>query len=258
MMELIDTHAHLTFGELAGNIDEVIGRSIEAGVSRWITVGTDVDQNEKVFALLAKYDNLFAAVGFHPHCAKDISDDDLAALKDYARGDKVVAIGETGLDYHYNFSKQDAQKHIFRRQLRIAEELDLPVVIHCRNAFDDTLTILDEFSGRLKNVVFHCYGGTCEQTEMLLEKGYYLSFTGIVTFKKTDDVRAAAKLVPLDRMMIETDCPYISPEPVRNKRPCEPAMLIHTARKLAEIHNMPPEGFAVSVSGTSEEFFNLP
>ncbi len=257
-MELIDTHGHLIFGELAGNIDEVIGRSIEAGVSRWITVGTDPDQNEKVLALLGKYDNLFAAVGFHPHCAKDISDDDLAALREYAQEDKVVAIGETGLDYHYNFSKQDAQKHIFGAQLRIAEELGLPVVIHCRNAFDDTLAILNEFAGQLKNVVFHCYGGTREQTEMLLEKGYYLSFTGIVTFKKSDDVRAAAKLVPLNRMMIETDCPYISPEPVRNKRPCEPAMLIHTARKLAEIHDMPLEDFAAAVTRTSEEFFNLP
>ncbi len=256
-MELIDTHGHLTFGELAGDIDEVIGRSVEAGVSRWITVGTDVDENEKVLALPAKFDNLFAAVGFHPHCAKDISDGDLAALKEYAQEGKVVAIGETGLDYHYNFSKQDAQKHIFAAQLRIAEKLDLPVVIHCRNAFDETLAVLDKFSGRLKDVVFHCYGGTCEQTEMLLKKGYYLSFTGIVTFKKTDEVRAAAKLVPLDRMMIETDCPYISPEPVRNKRPCEPAMLIHTAKKLAEIHDMPLEDFARAIARTSERFFSL-
>jgi len=257
-MELIDTHAHLTFGELAGGIDEVIARSVEAGVSRWITVGTDVDENEKVLALSGNFDNLFAAVGFHPHCAKDISDGDLAALKEYAQADKVVAIGETGLDFHYNFSKQDDQKHIFAAQLRIAEELDLPVVVHCRNAFDDTLAILDEFSGRLKDVVFHCYGGTRQQTELLLKRGYYLSFTGIVTFKKTDEVRAAANLVPLDRMMIETDCPYMSPEPVRNKRPCEPAMLIHTARKLAEVHNMPLEDFAAAVTRTSETFFNLP
>jgi len=257
-MELIDTHTHLTFGELAGGIDDVIARSIRAGVNRWITVGTDIEQIEKALELANGHDNIFAAVGFHPHIAKDISDEDIGVLKEYARNRKVVAIGETGLDYHYNFSKQNAQKAVFRRQLRIAEELALPVVIHCRNAFDETLAILDEFAGRLKDVVFHCYGGTPRQTETLLERGFYLSFTGIVTFRKSDEARAAAAVVPLDRMMIETDCPYISPEPVRNRRPCEPAMLIHTARKLAEIHGMPVEDFAAAVTRTSNRFFNLP
>ncbi len=257
-MELIDTHAHLTFDELESNIDDVLHRSIEAGVTSWITVGTDVVNNAKALALSAAHENIFATLGFHPHYAKDISDDDLIALKELAQNDKVLAIGEAGLDYHYNFSKQDAQKHIFGRQLQIAHELDLPVVIHSRNAFDETVAILEEFAGKLSNVVFHCYGGTIDQTQMLLDKGYYLSFTGIVTFKNAEDVRASAKIVPLDRMMIETDCPYMSPTPVRNQRPCEPAMLVHTANLLADLHGITLEDFAAAVTATSKAFFNLP
>ena len=257
-MELIDTHAHLTFPELEADIDQILEKSRLAGVKRWITVATDVQQMQKVLNLTARHPNIFAALGFHPHYAKDITESDLAALAQHAQNPKVVAIGETGLDYHYNFSKHPAQQQIFISQLKIAINLDLPVVIHSRNAFDETLKILDKFTGKLNKVVFHCYGGTIEQTQILLEKGFFVSYTGIVTFKKTDDVRAAAKTVPLDRMMIETDCPYISPDPVRNQRPCEPAMLIHTARKLAEIHQITLENFAKAVTQTSEKFFNLP
>ena len=257
-MELIDTHAHLTFEELENNIEGVLRRSTEASVTRWITVGTDVENNAKVLELAEAQDNIFATLGFHPHYAKDVTDNDLAAMKAQAANPIVLAIGETGLDFHYNFSRQDAQKHIFGSQLRIAEELDLPVVIHSRNAFDETVTILDEFTGKLRKVVFHCYGGTIDQTRVLLEKGYYLSFTGIVTFKNAEEVRASAKIVPLDRMMIETDCPYMSPTPVRNKRPCEPAMLIHTAKLLAELHETSLEDFAAAVTATSKAFFNLP
>jgi len=258
-MELIDTHTHLTFPELEPDVEAVVARSRAAGVTGWITVGTEPEQIKKVLALVPGYDNMYAAVGIHPHYAKNASPEDISFLKAAAKGEKVVAIGETGLDYHYTCSEVESQKKIFRAQLEIAAELALPVVVHSRNAFGDTIQILDEFSGKLKNVVIHCYSGTAEQAEVTLEKGYYISFTGIVTFKrKVDKTVEAAKLVPLDRMMVETDCPYISPEPVRNQQPCEPAFMVYTARKLAQLKNMDFEDFAREVTATSKNFFNLP
>ncbi len=142
-------------------------------------------------------------------------------------------------------------------QLKIAAELNLPAIVHSREAFDDTVDILDRYGCDVKKIVFHCFSGSADQAKILLAKGFYLSFTGVVTFKNAHTVSQAAKIVPLDRLMIETDCPYISPVPVRNKRPCEPAMLIHTARKLAEIHDITLETFAKAVTQTSEKFFNL-
>ena len=257
-MELIDTHCHLTFAELAGDIEGVIARSKAAGVIGWITIGTDRAQIEKVTALVPQYENMYAAVGIHPHYAKNASPQGLAFLKTAAQGDKVVAIGETGLDYHYTHSEAQAQKELFRKQLQIAAELALPVIVHSRNAFDDTMKILDEFEGKLKNVVIHCYSGTAEQAKVILQKGFYISFTGIVTFKKkNEEAIEAAKLVPLDRMMVETDCPFISPEPVRNRRPCEPAFMVHIARKLAELKGMDFTDFAAEVTTTSKNFFGL-
>ena len=257
-LELIDTHCHLTFAELETHIEAVLDRSKEAGVTGWITVATDPPQIEKVIALLPKYDNMYAALGIHPHYAKDASAEDLSFLKKAAQADKVVAIGETGLDFHYTFSEAEIQKKVFKAQLQIAAELALPVVVHSRNAFDDTMQILDEFDGKLKNVVIHCYSGTAEQAKLILQRGFYISFTGIVTFtKKVNETIDAAKLVPLDKMMVETDCPYISPEPVRNKQPCEPAFMVHTAKKLAELKGMDLEDFACEVTATSRNFFNL-
>ena len=258
-MELIDTHAHLTFRELQRDLEGIIARSKDAGVTGWITVGTDREQIERVLALVPKYDNMYAAVGIHPHHAKDVSGRDLSFLKTAAQTDKVVAIGETGLDFHYTCSEAEIQKEVFKAQLTIAAELALPVVVHSRNAFDDTMKILDEFAGKLKGVVIHCYSGSADQAKVILERGYYISFTGMVTFKKkVEETISAAKAVPLDKMMVETDCPYISPEPVRNKQPCEPAFMVHTARKLAELKGMDLEDFAAEVTVTSRNFFGLP
>jgi TatD DNase family protein len=257
-MDLIDTHTHLTFSELEPQIETILARSRDAGVTGWITVATDRAQTEKVIALVPKYDNMYASLGIHPHYAKDIWSEDLSFLKTAARGNKVVAIGETGLDYHYTYSEAEVQKKAFRAQLEIAAELDLPVVVHSRDAFDDTMQILDEFTGTLKRVVIHCYSGSAEQAKVILERGYYISFTGMVTFKKNvAETIEAAGIVPLARMMVETDCPYISPEPVRNKRPCEPAFMVHTAKKLAELKGMDLEDFAREVTATSRNFFNL-
>jgi TatD DNase family protein len=257
-LELIDTHCHLTFAELEQHIEAVLGRSKEAGVTGWVTVGTDRPQIEKAIDLVSRYENMYAVLGIHPHYAKDVSDEDLLFLKKAAQTDKVVAVGETGLDFHYTFSEAEKQKEVFKAQLEIAAELALPVVIHSRNAFDDTMQILDEFDGKLKGVVIHCFSGSADQAESALEKGYYISFTGMVTFKKNvEKTIEAARIVPLDRMMVETDCPYISPEPVRNIRPCEPAFMVHTAKRLAELKGVDLADFVRQVTATSRNFFNL-
>ncbi len=257
-MELIDTHTHLTFRELQRDSEGIITRSKDAGVTGWITVGTDRAQIERVLALVPKYDNMYAALGIHPHHAKDVPGRDLSFLKTAAQTDKVVAIGETGLDFHYTCSEAGEQKEVFRAHLQIAAELALPVVVHSRNAFNDTMQILDEFTGKLKGVVIHCFSGSADQAELALQKGYYISFTGMVTFKKNvAETIEAAKIVPLDRIMVETDCPYISPEPVRSKRPCEPAFLVHTAKKMAELKGIDFADFAREVTATSRNFFHL-
>ncbi|MCK4999893.1 MAG: TatD family hydrolase [Anaerohalosphaera sp.] len=256
-MELIDTHAHLTFEELESQAEDVIARSIEAGVVGWVTIGTDREQMERAVALADRFENMWAAAGIHPHYAKDAAAGDVDYLRQLAADRKIVAIGECGLDFHYNFSAQDMQRELFRAQLKIAAEAGLPVVVHTRNAFDESMSILDEFAGQLKDVVIHCYGGDAEQTELVLSRGYHISFTGIITFKKSDELREVAKLVPLDRMMVETDCPYISPTPVRNQRPCEPAMLVHTAKTLAELKGVSLDEFSQEVTATSQRFFNI-
>lgn len=256
-MNLIDTHAHLTFKQLYKDVDSVLARSIEAGVDSWITISTEPAEISRVLELVEKHENMYAALGYHPHDAKSITLEDMELLRRSLGHEKVVAIGETGLDFFYEHSPHDVQRDIFRRHLQIASELNKPVVVHTRNAFDESMEVLDEFTGKLNNVVIHCYSGTPEQTRYVLDKGYFISFTGIVTFKKSDEVRAAVKLVPIERMMVETDCPFISPEPVRNQRPCEPAFLIHTAKKLAEIKEIEFKKFCQQVTTTSKNFFRL-
>jgi len=257
-MQLIDTHTHLTYSPLIEQIDQVLSRSRIAGVTGWITVGTTRQDIHSALDLVSRFDHLWASAGFHPHHADEITEADLALLKETAAHPRVAAIGETGLDYHYMHANPENQQRIFRAQLDIAAAVQKPVIIHTRQAFDESMEILADYDGRLKNVVIHCYSGNREQTELILERGYFVSFTGIVTFKKADDLREVAKMIPLDRLMIETDCPYISPEPVRKIQPNEPALLIHTAAKLAQLHNLPLDQFAQIVTETSKEFFQLP
>jgi TatD DNase family protein len=257
-MELIDTHCHLTFDDLASDIDSVIERSIAAGVVGWITVGTDMQENRKAVALTDKFEKMYAAVGIHPHDAKDVTADMLTELKELARNEKVVAIGETGLDFHYDFSKQSDQERAFAAQLQIARELNLPVIIHSREAFDETMDILVKHGSGNRRIVFHCFSGSAEQAKIVLEHGFYISFTGVVTFKNAEAIRRAAKIVPMDRLMLETDCPYMSPEPMRKQRINEPALMIHTAKFLAELKQMPLSDFARAATATSKAFFGLP
>lgn len=256
-MNLIDTHAHLTFEELADQIDDVLQRSRQAGVTRWITIGTNMLDNEKVLRLVSEHGDLFGVLGYHPHDADEIMDADMVLLKKQLHHARIVAIGECGLDYHYMHSTADNQRRIFRAHLDIAADLQKPVVIHTREAFDETMEILDDYAGKLKNVVIHCFGGDAAQTARVLEAGYYISFTGTVTFTRSEALREVAKTIPLDRLMIETDCPFISPHPKRNTKPNEPALLVYTAQCLADLHGLPLETFAEKVTKTSETFFGL-
>ena len=257
-MKLIDTHCHLTFEQLADDVDGVIRRSTDVGVTSWVTVGTDMGQNQKVIELAGRFENMYAAVGIHPHEAKDVTGGTLAELKKAALNEKVVAIGETGLDFHYNFSRPKDQRRAFAGQLKIATELGLPVVVHSREAFDETMDILEQFGSGVRKVVFHCFGGSAEQAEIALKKGFYISFTGVVTFKNAESVRQAVEKVPLNRLMLETDCPYMSPEPMRKQKINEPALLLHTAKCIAKLKGMGLADFAEAVTATSRNFFSLP
>jgi len=257
-MELIDTHCHLTFQDLARDIDGVLARSRAASVTEWITVGTDPQENAKALEFAERFENMYAAVGIHPHDAKTVTAQMLAELKKIARHKKVAAIGETGLDYHYDFSPRQQQKEVFAEHLKIAAELSLPVIIHCREAFDETMQILEEHRSTLEKVVFHCYSGSPEQAKVVLDKGFYISYTGVVTFKNARIKQEAARIVPVDRLMLETDSPYMSPEPMRKQKVNEPALMIHTATFLAELKQMDLEDLAQAVSATSKAFFEIP
>jgi TatD DNase family protein len=256
-MKLVDTHCHLTFDDLGRDIDAVIARSREAGVTGWITVGTDPEHNRKAIELAERFENMYAAIAIHPHDAKTVTADILKELRELAQNNKVVGVGETGLDYHHNFSLHEEQRKVFAEHLKIAAELNLPVIVHCREAFDETMEILEQFRD-VKKVVFHCFSGSGEQAKIVLNYGFYISFTGVVTFKNAEKTRRAAEVVPLDRLMVETDCPYMSPEPMRKQKINEPALMIHTARCLAELKGMGLADFAEAVTATSRAFFSLP
>ena len=257
-MELIDTHCHLGFDELAGDVDTIVARSQAAGVTGWITVGTDTQQNRKAIELTNRFEDMYAAVGIHPHEAKSVTADTITELKELAQNEKVVAIGETGLDFHYNFSQHQDQRRVFAQQLKIAVELSLPVIVHSREAFDETMDVLEQFGCDVRKVVFHCFSYSSEQVKIVLEKGFYISFTGVVTFKNAGATRDTAKIVPMEKLMVETDCPYMSPEPMRKQKINEPALMIHTAKYLAELKGMDLDDFAEATTATSKAFFNLP
>jgi TatD DNase family protein len=254
---MIDTHAHLTYDELESQIDAVLARSLDAGVTHWLTIGTDRAQCRRALQLAGRFVNMYAGLGFHPHYANDITEDDFSFLRAACDDPLVKAVGETGLDYHYDNLVIENQTRVFRAHLEIAVQVHKPVIIHTRSAFDDTMKILDEYAGRLKRVVIHCYGGDEAQTRFVLDRGYYISFTGTVTFKRSDALRQVAKMIPLDRLMIESDCPFISPEPVRRIQPNEPALIVHTARCLAGLFGLTLEDFADKITRTSKTFYEI-
>ena len=258
MTQFIDSHCHIDGPEYDADREEVIARARDAGVSTMLNVGTG-DPNsgafERAVELAERYSEIYAAVGVHPHDAKLFDSPAEQRLLNLVRQSKrVIAWGEIGLDYHYDHSPRDTQREVFRRQLRLAREQDLPVVIHSRNADDDTIAILrEELTGYERAGVLHCFGGSLAMAQEAIELGFFISFAGNLTFKKAEDLRETARQLPLGRLLIETDCPYLTPEPFRGKRN-EPARVVETARCLAALHDNELEEIGRI---TSENFANL-
>jgi TatD DNase family protein len=256
-MNLIDAHCHLTYEPFA-DIEAVLSRSRDAGVTGWVTIGTDLEDSQKAVELAGRFENMFATAACHPHHANIADAKTIEQIKELAKNKKVVAIGETGLDLHYKFSPPQQQQDSFNKHLELAKELNLPVVIHSREAFDETMEILAAHESGLKGLVFHCYSGDVRQAKIILDKGWHISLTGVVTFKNAETTREVAKYVPLDRLMIETDAPYLSPEPMRKQKINEPALLIHTAKFVAALREMKLAQFTETVTNTAIRFFSLP
>jgi TatD DNase family protein len=236
----VDSHCHIDGPEYDADREEVIARARDAGVTTILNVGTGDPQSgafERAVELAEKHDGIYAAIGVHPHDAKLFDDRAEQKLIDLVRhSQRVIAWGEVGLDYHYDHSPREMQREVFRRQLCLARSLELPVVIHSREADDDTITILrDELNDYERGGVMHCFGGSLPMARSAIELGFFISFAGTVTFKKAEDVRDIARQLPLDRLLIETDCPYLSPVPFRGRRN-EPARVVEVARCLAELH----------------------
>ena len=285
---LIETHAHLDYPDFAPDFDDVLRRATEAGVTRIITIGTSLESSLRAVALADKFPNVFAVIGVHPTYVEESGDDVITPLRELARHPRVVALGETGLDYHslpslelakaqkstQVFSKalqtstedlleaeihdgayKSKQASLFEQQLDLAVELGLNVVIHQRDAWEDTLELMRPYTGKVRGV-FHCFGGSIEQANEVLAMDHLVSFTGIVTFKNGANVREVATQVPLWKFMVETDCPYLAPVPFRGKR-CEPAHTRIVAETIAAARGIPLEEVAEATTETAEKFFSF-
>jgi len=284
---LVETHAHLDYPDFANDFDDVLRRATEAGVTRIITIGTSVESSRRAVDLAEKYPNIYAVIGVHPTYAEEAEENVIMPLRELAANPRVVAIGETGLDYHHLpstdlakerkaqvFAKalqtstedqieadihdgayKSKQAALFEQQLDLAIGLGLNVVIHQRDAWDDTLEIMRPYAGKLRGV-FHCFGGSLEQANEVVDLGHLVSFTGIVTFKNGAAVRDVAAQMPLWKFMVETDCPYLAPVPFRGKR-CEPAHTRIVAETIAAARGISLEDVAEMTTQTAEEFFRF-
>ena len=284
---LIETHAHLDYPDFANDFEDVLRRANEAGVTRILTIGTSIESSRRAIELAEKYPNIFAVIGVHPTYAEEAPDDVMTPLHELAKSPRVVALGESGLDYHSLPSKEAAkdkkvqvfanalqgeteeqidasiadgaykskQAMLFEQQLDLAVELGFNVVIHQRDAWDDTLGIMEPYADKLRGV-FHCFGGTREQAEEAIALDHLVSFTGIVTFKNGASVREVAAQIPLWKFMVETDCPYLAPVPFRGKR-CEPAYARLVAESIATARGIPLQEVAEATTETAERFFRF-
>ncbi len=232
---IIDSHAHLQDPRFAGDVEEVITRAVEGGVEMIICIGYDLESSREAVELARSHREIRAVVGIHPHDAKTINDRVLAEIWDLARGPRVVAIGETGLDYYRNLSSRDEQRDGFRAQINLAKKLGKPIVIHDRDAHDEVLSIIKQEKAGINGGIMHCYSGRLPLAIELMKQGFMISFAGPLTFSNAKKSVEVAARVPLDRILVETDCPYLTPEPYRGKRN-EPLYVWEVAKKLAEIH----------------------
>jgi len=256
----IDSHAHIDGNEFDADREEVIQRAHAAGVSFILNVGTGdphSDAFERAVELGKTHESVYTAIGTHPHDARLYDDAAEQKIKNLINNEHVIAWGEIGLDFHYDNSPRDVQVEVFKRQLRAARECDLPVVIHTREAETETIEILQsEYEGAHRRGVFHCFSGSMDLAQHAIEIGFMISFSGIVTFKKADELRAVASQVPLDRLLIETDCPYLTPIPYRGKRN-EPAYVVEVARCLSMLHEVDIEKLARITTENFNRFFGL-
>ena len=249
-----DSHAHLDDARFQPDFDDILARMRENGVTGMMNIGCDLPSSERSVALAERYDWIWAAVGSHPDDADHVDAVRIARYRALCQNPRVRAIGEIGLDYHYEDIPREIQKNAFRMQLALAQELSMPVVVHEREAHEDGMRIIDEFP-EVKGV-FHCYSGSLEMAKELVKRGWYIGFTGVITFKNARKAVEVAEWLPLSRTLIETDCPYMSPEPYRGRR-CDPSMVPQMAKKIAEIKGLAPEAVAQATFRNAVTLFRL-
>lgn len=254
--ELIDTHAHLNDSRFSKDLPDVIGRAAHAGVSTIINVGFDLDSSQAAVDLAQKYKSVFATVGVHPHDAGRVETGWADRVRSLATEKKVVAIGEIGLDYYYNHSSAQAQEAVFREQIRLAKELGLPVIVHDRDAHEEVLTILREEQAWEAGGVFHCFSGDVSFVHKCLELGFYISLAGPVTFKNAKDLQAVATEIPSNRLLIETDSPYLAPVPYRGKRN-EPAYVTAVVHHVSKLRGESIQDVAAQTSENARKLFSI-
>jgi TatD DNase family protein len=257
-MRLFDTHAHLHFPEFAADLDAVLTRARAAGVGAMVTIGTDRETNPAAVRLAEELAGVYASVGIHPHDAAEATDADFAAMEELARASaKVVALGEMGLDFFRNLSPPEVQERVFRRQLALARRLGKPVVVHCRDAHAETLAILADERIAETGGVMHCFSGDLEVAKRCLDLGLLISLAGPVTYKNARALPDVARFVPADRLVVETDCPFLPPQPYRGQRN-EPAHVKLTAARVAELRGADPESLAAAMSDNAARLFRVP
>lgn len=253
---LFDSHAHLDDRKYNDDRHEMLMRAKDNGLSYIINVGYDVPSSRRSVALAEKYDFIYAAVGIHPHDAASEGEKGLEELKRLSSNPKVVAIGEMGLDYYRDLSPRDIQQEMFRKQIRLAKELDKPIIVHDRDAHGDVMNILKEEEAEKTGGVLHCFSGSMEMARECLDMGFFISIAGPVTFSNARRLQEIAEAVPLDKLLIETDAPYLTPEPNRGKRN-ESAFVVHVARKISELKSLPIEEIAAATTANAKKLFRI-
>lgn len=253
---IVDTHCHLDFERFDDDRAQVIERALSAGVEQIIIPALDLQNCEKVLRLAEKFTAVYSAIGIHPNSSADWQDSWIPILRDYAQHDKVVAIGEIGLDYYWDKSPKDVQHRAFSQQLALADELNLPVIVHNRESDADVVKLIAEspLNGKVSPGVLHSFSTNWEIAEAVLVMGFYLGFTGPVTFKKAEDLRQVVEKVPLERLLAETDAPFLTPHPYRGKRN-EPAYVAYVVEKLAELHQLSVEEMAQHTTQNAHTLF---
>jgi TatD DNase family protein len=253
---LFDTHAHLNAVQFDEDREEVIQRALDEGVSHIVVVGFDRDTIKGALDLAEGYDFIYAAVGWHPVDAIDMTEEDLKWIEELASHPKVVALGEMGLDYHWDKSPKDIQRDVFRKQIQLAKKVDLPIVIHNREATEDVVRILEEENAEEVGGIMHCYSGSLEIAKRCMDMNFYISFGGPVTFKNAKKPKEVAVEIPMDRILIETDCPFLSPHPLRGKRN-ESSYVKYIAEQIADLKGMSVEEFAQKTSDNAFHLFGI-